>query len=568
MSQASLRPAAGQRRPARNQAISSSTTDTAAAPRRRIEDDSNWLDAVSSDEEDTTSDEEDGRHGNTSTQSGPSTAVPSVSTISASSSNLTLCSQYLEADRGRTEGRTRKPLISYVTNSWQNDGKGAGSDEKQRTNTKNPYYASYQAHKGYQPPRARGGRSPSPNCFDEMCDSGSLLDCLDVVWARTNVKALLVTILVLIGLYTTRNWFGHAAQKFAHSGALRSSVQLKLTGALPRGPKGRGRTWFGTQHSSDFASIVQVAGIRDEDWAWADGKRLIIVGDVHGCSEPLTRLLSETKFENGRDHLVFTGDLVSKGPDTAGVLDIARRYNASSVRGNHEDKLLLLRRDLNGPLKAMQTQSSEPLTGMEVNRKESELAESLTKDQMAYLEACPLILDLGELPGLVPAAFVAHAGLVPGVHIERQEPSAVMNMRSIDIRTHTPLRVHCPSTQRLIKADPASEFRDLPAPWDNKKSKVKVFDLDEKYVLPWTRLWEEWQTSVKGVERQLVIYGHDAPVGLVDGDWAVGIDTACVKGGKLTALVLEMKKGKVERRLQSVGCKDLRTDKARDKGKR
>ena len=84
------------------------------------------------------------------------------------------------------------------------------------------------------------------------------------------------------------------------------------------------------------------------------------------------------------------------------------------------------------------------------------------------------------------------------------------------------------------------------------------FNLDEKWVFPWTKLWEEWQQSVPEEERTLLVYGHDSPVGLVDGSWAVGLDTGCVKGGKLTALVLEMRKGKVRRKLQSVDCSNMR----------
>src|SRR5450755_2952250 len=71
--------------------------------------------------------------------------------------------------------------------------------------------------------------------------------------------------------------------------------------------------------------------------------RTILVGDVHGCSWELETLLDRITFGSG-DRLVFVGDLVARGPDSLGVLDVARRTGAIIVRGNHEQKLLEWRR--------------------------------------------------------------------------------------------------------------------------------------------------------------------------------------------------------------------------------
>jgi predicted phosphodiesterase len=63
--------------------------------------------------------------------------------------------------------------------------------------------------------------------------------------------------------------------------------------------------------------------------------RTIIVGDVHGCRRELELLLERIDFRAG-DRLVFVGDLIARGPDTLGVLDVARTTGAIVVRGNHE----------------------------------------------------------------------------------------------------------------------------------------------------------------------------------------------------------------------------------------
>ncbi|KAM5344209.1 hypothetical protein ACJ41O_012746 [Fusarium nematophilum] len=70
-------------------------------------------------------------------------------------------------------------------------------------------------------------------------------------------------------------------------------------------------------------------------------RRLIIVGDVHGHLAELKKLLEETNFDrHDGDHLVFVGDLVNKGPDSAGVVQLAMDLGASCVRGNNEDRVL------------------------------------------------------------------------------------------------------------------------------------------------------------------------------------------------------------------------------------
>ena len=70
-------------------------------------------------------------------------------------------------------------------------------------------------------------------------------------------------------------------------------------------------------------------------------RRVIFVGDVHGHLKSLKSLLHKIKFdEKNGDHLVFVGDLVNKGPDSAGVINLAMDVGASAVRGNHEDNVL------------------------------------------------------------------------------------------------------------------------------------------------------------------------------------------------------------------------------------
>jgi hypothetical protein len=67
--------------------------------------------------------------------------------------------------------------------------------------------------------------------------------------------------------------------------------------------------------------------------------RTLIIGDVHGCLAELKELLGMLRPTPG-DDLVFLGDLINKGPDSAGVWREYRRLGARSIMGNHELRLL------------------------------------------------------------------------------------------------------------------------------------------------------------------------------------------------------------------------------------
>ncbi|ERT00202.1 hypothetical protein HMPREF1624_03573 [Sporothrix schenckii ATCC 58251] len=70
-------------------------------------------------------------------------------------------------------------------------------------------------------------------------------------------------------------------------------------------------------------------------------RRFVFVGDVHGQRKPLEELLDKIDFKVGNDHLILVGDLINKGPDSAGVVQLAMELGSSAVRGNHEDRVLV-----------------------------------------------------------------------------------------------------------------------------------------------------------------------------------------------------------------------------------
>ncbi|KAJ5182801.1 hypothetical protein N7492_000417 [Penicillium capsulatum] len=300
--------------------------------------------------------------------------------------------------------------------------------------------------------------------------------------------------------------------------------RIKERGALLRSldPSSKDEVggWFGTNSPPKFEGLIQLQTLDAQlvPGAAAEGaeaksksrRRLIVVGDVHGCKEELVALLDKVSFSivHG-DHLIFAGDIINKGPDSGGVVDLAREYSASCVRGNHEDRILLARRQMVASNTLSQSDDSDEFSSAKELR-ERGLARSLTEEQVQWLEKCPVILKVGSIPGM-GEVVVVHAGIVPGVDLEKQDPSSVMNMRTIDLKTHVP------SSSR------------------KGTNWAKMFDKHQ------SMLYKSVEESVADPESQTttVIYGHDAKTGLNIRPYTKGLDSACVAGGKLTALVIE-----------------------------
>ncbi len=114
-----------------------------------------------------------------------------------------------------------------------------------------------------------------------------------------------------------------------------------------------------------------------------------------------------------------------------------------------------------------------------------------------WLESLPLYLELPEHD-----AIIVHGGLVPGVPLDEQDPHVLLNLRS---------------------------FRSDGSP-------SKRVDAGE----PWAKRWPG---------PALVVFGHDAVRGLQRWPHAIGLDTGCVYGGQLSALLLP------ERRIVSVAAR-------------
>jgi serine/threonine protein phosphatase 1 len=93
----------------------------------------------------------------------------------------------------------------------------------------------------------------------------------------------------------------------------------------------------GTSGGLDLSPAVAQEHRRIDTTRWDD---IYVVGDPHGCLGAVERLFDRLEF-GPSDLVVFVGDLVRKGPDSQGVLDLVRdQDNVVSVRGNNEQGLI------------------------------------------------------------------------------------------------------------------------------------------------------------------------------------------------------------------------------------
>jgi len=202
--------------------------------------------------------------------------------------------------------------------------------------------------------------------------------------------------------------------------------------------------------------------------------RTIIVGDVHGCREELEELLAKIGFRYGDDQLFLVGDLIARGPDSQGVVAFARQQATVTLRGNHEDKILRWY--------AARHEGKPEESLSEIHRR---VARDLLDEDWAFLARTPLWHDLPDHD-----IRIIHAGLVPGLAIEKQEAKTLLTVRSI-------------SAEGEPLSRPAS--------------------------VGWASLY---------VGSPHIVFGHHAQREPQLQPYATGIDTGCVYGGYLTAAVL------------------------------
>ncbi len=210
-----------------------------------------------------------------------------------------------------------------------------------------------------------------------------------------------------------------------------------------------------------------------------------LIGDVHGCKAELVMLLGELGYTpaHGFRHpegrkAVFLGDLVDRGPDSPGVLELVMKMvedgSALCVPGNHDVKLV---RKLGGRKVRIAHGLAETLSQLELR---SDAFREKARDFLHGLVS-HYVLDDGKL-------VVAHAGL----------PEELQGRAS-------------------------SKVRDFALYGDTAGT--------DEYGAPVRR---DWARSYRGAAA--VVYGHTPTARAQWVNNTICVDTGCVFGGALSAL--------------------------------
>jgi len=164
------------------------------------------------------------------------------------------------------------------------------------------------------------------------------------------------------------------------------------------------------------------------------GWRAYAVGDIHGRLDLLDQLLAEIHAQLARRPahkvlLVFVGDLIDRGPNSAEVIERLRTYRRDGVRtmfllGNHEEVLLrilggeaelITKWRWFGGAECLKSYGVDPsqLTGRSEQEALEIVRNAIPKEHKEFLESFVDTCRFGDY-------LFVHAGIRPGVEVDQQ----------------------------------------------------------------------------------------------------------------------------------------------------
>ena len=212
--------------------------------------------------------------------------------------------------------------------------------------------------------------------------------------------------------------------------------------------------------SRDKRNKTRGSGARRGPARVPDGLRLYAIGDIHGRLDLLTTLLSRIRADRERHgarrhKIVFLGDYVDRGPESRQVIellcgDAMPGSETVYLVGNHEDAMLRFLDDIEvgrswlqfggvatlysyGIAARPQEFDPERLQSMQL-----ELRDALPEHHLSFLRSLETFHVEGDY-------LFVHAGIRPGVPIERQERDDLIWIRDEFLRSkvdHGKIVVH------------------------------------------------------------------------------------------------------------------------------
>jgi serine/threonine protein phosphatase 1 len=164
------------------------------------------------------------------------------------------------------------------------------------------------------------------------------------------------------------------------------------------------------------------------------GERVYAVGDIHGRLDLFVAAMAAIEADDAargpaRTTVILLGDLVDRGPDSAGVIAAARdwagRRTVRIIAGNHEEMMLLaidkadvLRSFLrHGGRETVLSYAVDPVAYAAADWCEVQdlMKAAIPEADLAFLAGFEDVIRIGSY-------LFVHAGIMPGVAIEAQRP--------------------------------------------------------------------------------------------------------------------------------------------------
>ena len=254
---------------------------------------------------------------------------------------------------------------------------------------------------------------------------------------------------------------------------------------------------------------------------------LYCIGDVQGCNAALQRLLDEIGFSPSRDTLFLLGDLVNRGPDSAGVLRRMMQLGSSAccLLGNHDLHLLAV---AHGVRPAHRSDTLESVLNAPDR---SALLDWLRQQRMAWQEGQVLMVHAGVLPSWTAAQTLALAGEVETLLQSPQLPDFLHQMygnfptrwdNALTGMERLRVIVNGLTRLRFCSADGLMEF----------ETKEGAHGAPLGY-MPW------FEVPGRRTADVTVAFGHWSTLGRLARRDVVSLDLGCVWGGQLAALRLD-----------------------------
>ncbi|MEK9650286.1 MAG: symmetrical bis(5'-nucleosyl)-tetraphosphatase [Gammaproteobacteria bacterium] len=253
-----------------------------------------------------------------------------------------------------------------------------------------------------------------------------------------------------------------------------------------------------------------------------------VIGDVHGCFQTLVKLLTKINYKEGADNLFFIGDLVNRGKFSAEVLEFCITHDGiDSVLGNHDFLFLKLINE-NKKYKPLQKALEHP-------QKEIFYQWLIKRPLLAekYIGEKRFILVHAGIPSFWTTNEAIQMATKASNFIQKDPLNSILAIWGNEPRIWSPnltqeqqirFSVNCFTRMRFIGKNGEMDLNNTST--EAKTGYKKWFDaFDFKK------------------ENITIVFGHWASLnGKTKTPSAIGLDTGCVWGNRLSALRLEDQK--------------------------